>query len=385
MTITPILDTRYKPNEKGRAYPVGVRLKHQKQDRIIPTGFKVEIQFWKGEQVVKHPDAAIINNKIAEIVSQAKRYLADCTLNNRKIDLSLVGKVRNSHSFTEYLEHRARQYGAKSPVMVRKLKTYANDLRAWSGGEVYFSDLTHDTLREFENYLIEKKNVANTRQKKFAWLGQFYNNAITDGKAQDPNPFKTYKIPKTPVKKEKLSEVELKALENLHLVGPVRTARDLFLFSYYCKGMRFENCVTLRRENIINGRIYFTSNKGKDHISVAIHSRLEKLLSVYPGEFIFPYVKAIPEGKEAYVKMIDSLNVIVNRNLKVAVKLAGIKKNISFHCARHTFAFHLKKNTDSIHVIKESLGHSDTRITEMYLKALDDEALDKDLRKLYGD
>lgn len=82
--------------------------------------------------------------------------------------------------------------------------------------------------------------------------------------------------------------------------------------------------------------------------------------------------------------MIDSLNVIVNRNLKVVAELVGISKALTFHIARHTFAFHLKKKTDSIHVIKDSLGHSRSSTTEQYLQALDDEYLDIEMDKLYG-
>jgi site-specific recombinase XerD len=83
--------------------------------------------------------------------------------------------------------------------------------------------------------------------------------------------------------------------------------------------------------------------------------------------------------------MIDSLNVIVNRNLKIVAAVAGITKGLTFHTARHTFATHLQGVTENIHVIRDSLGHSKSQTTEIYLKSLSDERLDKDMDKLYGE
>jgi integrase/recombinase XerD len=71
--------------------------------------------------------------------------------------------------------------------------------------------------------------------------------------------------------------------------------------------------------------------------------------------------------------------------LKTVAALAGITKDLTFHIARHTFASHLQDVTDNIHVIKDSLGHSKSQTTEIYLKALSDERLDKDMDKLYGE
>src|SRR4051812_19309802 len=79
--------------------------------------------------------------------------------------------------------------------------------------------------------------------------------------------------------------------------GPINDTRNLFLFAFYCKGQRFETCVTLRRDQMRDGRIYFITNKGKDPISVKIHSRLQKILDQYPGDpFVFPFISELPAG-----------------------------------------------------------------------------------------
>lgn len=406
-TVKPLLYTKYQ--SKDKTYPVIVRVRHGSQTRDMPTGFKITEKHWKGNQVGPgHPDAVYINSKIADLENQAKAYFADCKLKNRPIKLDLIGQQRASYSFNAFLLHRAKQYLANEMyVMEAKVRRFDREFRVCftpgltfddldedtrlkrplRGNETYFDDINQDLLRVYETFLISQGNGNNTRHKKFEFLGKFYTEAVNDGKALTPNPFKLYKITSKPVRKEKLTETELKAIEDLPLKpGPVNDARNLFLFSYYCKGNRFENCVTFRRSDIVDGRAMFRTNKGNKYISVKIHARLQAIIDSYPdGEFLFPYVKAMPVGKKEYKGMIDSLNVIVNRNLKIVAELAGITKTLTFHIARHTFAYHLKKKTDSIHVISDSLGHSKSSTTEVYLKALDDEYLDKELDKLYGE
>ena len=405
-TVKPLLYTKYQ--SKDKTYPVIVRVREGKQTRDISTGWKITEKYWKGAMVGSgHPDAVYINSKIAEIVNQANAYIADCKLKNRPIKLDLIGQQRASYSFNAFLLHRAKQYAAAEMyVMEAKVRRFDREFRVCftagltfddldedtrlkrplRGNETYFDDINQDLLRVYETFLINQGNVNNTRHKKFEFLGKFYTEAVNDGKAMNPNPFKLYKIASKPVRKEKLTEEELKAIEALQLKpGPVNDARNLFLFSYYCKGSRFENCITAKRADVVNDRVMFKTNKGNKYISVKIHSRLQAIIDAYEGDFLFPFVKAMPAGKKEYKKVIDSLNAIVNRNLKIVAQLAGISKLLTFHIARHTFAFHLKKKTDSIHVISDSLGHSRSQTTEIYLQSLDDEYLDKELDKLYGE
>lgn len=407
-TVKPHLDTRYKA--KDGSYAILIRVRNGSQKRDIPTGYKATEAQWRGDRVTgKHPDERIVNSHIDHLVSQAKQYIAECNLNKKPIHLDLIGKSRQSYSWNEYLLHRADQYGEKDMiVMEQKCRRFDREFRVFNtpgltfedlheddrlkrplrGNHLYFNDLTQDLLRRFEAFLIKQGNVNNTRHKKFEFLGKFYADAVNDKKAEGPNPFKQYKITTKPVKKEKLTETEIKAIEELQLKpGPVNDARNLFLFSYYCKGNRFETCITCRRDMIRSGRIYLKTNKGEKFISVKIHQRLQAIIDQYTseGEYLFNYIKELPASKKEYKSVIDSLNVIVNRNLKVVADLAGITIPLTFHIARHSFAFHLKKTSDNIHVIKDSLGHSRSQTTEIYLQSLDDETLDKEMDKLYGE
>lgn len=407
-TVKPFLDVSHMAKD-GRCQII-VRVRHGKDLRDIGTGWKIEEKYWEKERVTnKHPDARLINSQIDHLVGQAKQYFAECQLHNKPIRLDLIGRQRQSYSFNEYLIHRAKQYVANEQyTMEAKVRRFDREFRVFNtpgltfddllederlkrplrGNELYFDDLTTDLMRNYDAFLIGQGNGNNTRHKKFEFLGKFYTDAVADGKATAPNPFKNYKVPAKPVRKDKLTDDEVRAMEDLRLQpGAVNDARNLWLFSYYCKGNRFETCITCRRDMIVGGRVVFKMNKGEKFVSVKIHSRLQDIIDQYPGkgQYLFPFVKELPTGKKEYKKKIGSLNVVVNRNLKIAADLAGVKTKLTFHIARHTFATHLQEVTDKIHVIKEALGHSRISTTEIYLKALGDERLDKDMDKLYGE
>jgi integrase/recombinase XerD len=357
-TVKAVLNKRYK--SKDGTYPVVIRIIDGTRQTLHNTGHKVKDNQFKNGEATRHPDAAVINSDINDLLTPAKRYIADCRKDHRQINFEEIFKKKSAGNFIELLEERSRFYkDRKQQDASNRMTLYVNELKEI--GVKYIDDINIKTLEAYDIYLINKGNKQNTRKKKFKNLGRF------------APVFKQYKINSAPVKKDKLTTAEITAIENATLSGLVDDARNLFLLSYYCKGMRFENCVLLDPEKqIMNGRIFYTTNKGKKHLSVLLHERLKNILS----KLNLPYC--------AYDK-ISSVNVVVNRNLKIVAGIAGIKTNLSMHIARHTFAYHLKQKLKSVSVIQDSLGHSRSSTTEVYLKSLDDEILDVEMHDLYGD
>lgn len=385
-TIKVLLNTRYK--SKDGTYPIVIRIIDKEKIHYHGIGYKVKEAEFKEGQVKKNVDSLLINSVIDTKLSQAKNYIADCRKKNKPINFEHIFLEKKSYSFIEYLRHRAKQYFANKQVtMDFKVKRYAKELEKCFT-DISFDEISQDHLRKFESFLINNGNGANTRAKKFQWLKMFYDNAVTDGKATGVNPFKAYKIALEPVKKEKLSLKDITAIEEIELNdGPINDARNLFLFSYYCKGQRFETCVTLLKSQIKSGRIYFQSNKGKKYLSVLLHLKLKSILAKYETHtpLVFPFIKVIETDPLKYRNQIGTQNFIVNRNLKKLAELCKINIPLSMHIARHSVAFHLKQKSVDIGSIKDILGHTKTSTTEIYLQSLDDEALDSEMRKLYGD
>jgi integrase/recombinase XerD len=383
-TIKPMLDIRQR---KSGTYPIVIYVYHRYKARYLPTDFRIEKKYWKKNEVVKHPDAAIINSRVAQLLNQVKQYFAECSLRGKPVDLRLLDRAKKNHSFTGYILDKSEQYLKKGMiVMYQKCRILVKNLEAFRG-PVAFDQIDTEFIHDLDAWFIGKGHSPKTRHAKLSLLRKFFNDAVDEGLTEGVNPFKKYSVRLKPVKREKLSPADIAAIENLILEpGPVNDARNLFLFAYYCKGQRFMTCVTVKKSAAQNGRIHFKTNKGEKFISVKIHDRLQKILDFYRDlpVFILPYVKELPRDKRDFINLMGNLNAEANACLKIVAALAGININLTFHIARHTFAFHLKQKTGNINVIQESLGHSDQRTTEIYLKALDDEFLDSELEKLYG-
>ncbi|MCL2130655.1 MAG: site-specific integrase [Treponema sp.] len=137
----------------------------------------------------------------------------------------------------------------------------------------------------------------------------------------------------------------------------------LLLMLVYSSGLRVSEVVTLKKENIDLSRrvIHIKQGKGrKDRYTILSEKATEYLIeycSFYNiHTWLFP---GCPETRHLSIRSAQSI-------FEKAIYNAGIYKNISIHCLRHTFATHLLENGIDIHYIQKLLGHSNLRTTERY-------------------
>lgn len=384
MKITPILDTRVK--RKSGLYPIYVRISDGGKERLLKTGYRIDPVYWSENAVKKnHPQASVINARIYDLISSITHKAAEDELAGRTFRIELAGTNKRSFSFIDYVFDKAIEYEKKKmPVMVNKCMKMVREMRAVFG-MLDFDQVDHSAVSKLDIYMSQSENTSNTKYAKMKFYRQMMEMATKEKKHSGDNPFKEYKIKQTAVVKDSLTGEEIKKLEEFPLSGPVDLARDLFLFSFYCKGQRFGDCITLERKNIKEGRIFFLTDKSGKAVSVKIHPRLQAILDKYPkGKMLFPILEGPIKDPFERLRTTGIHNVIINRNLKLAAALAGIEKKITMHMARHTFARELMKVTDSIHVIKDALAHSKYSTTEIYLRSLGDNYLDGEMEKLYG-
>ena len=156
---------------------------------------------------------------------------------------------------------------------------------------------------------------------------------------------------------EYLTTEEMKAIENIHPVPGSKMAvvRDLFVFQMYT-GMAFSD---MQRFDINNYRL----DNGQ---WVAINERT-KTGTAYISQLLPPAVEVL----EHYGMKIPKItNWRYNELLKYLGEVAGIRKRITSHMARHTFATWALHNKVELHVVSQMLGHTNTTMTQRYAKTL---------------
>lgn len=182
------------------------------------------------------------------------------------------------------------------------------------------------------------------------------------------DPFYNYKVQFKTVEREFLSKEELQALVDKKIRGErLNVVRDMFVFCCYT-GLSYIDVQKLHSDNIIthiDGSLWIKSKRTKTK------SRL--------GIPLLPTALAIIEKYLDHPKVVNGdcvLPVLSNQKsnayLKEIADLCGIKKNLTTHLARHTFATTVTlSNGVPIETVGQMLGHKNLRTTQHYAKIID--------------
>ena len=163
-----------------------------------------------------------------------------------------------------------------------------------------------------------------------------------------------------------------RSAENLH-----RCWR-YFVFCFYARGMSFVDMAHLRKDSIRGGFVRYVRKKTGQQMEMRVTSEMQSVIDSFAGEvqgalYIFPVIRdnGIPPRRQ-YETALRSQNY----RLKRLEAMAGIKRRISTHWARHSWASIGKQKNVPLRVISECLGHTSEKTTRIYLDSLDNSVLD---------
>lgn len=234
------------------------------------------------------------------------------------------------------------------------------------------TDISVSWIQGYEGFLLSKGLKLNTIAKEMSIIRSILN----DAEVQD-NPFKKYKIRREKTMKEVLTRDEIQALANQPFPESVQLAVDAFLLCYYLRGRRIGDCLQFKIDDIRDGRLYYRPEKTGGKRSMKVSNPALVIIKKYKGgEYLLPYLDGYKGNKNDYQKKIDTTIGLINRNIKRAVKILGIKKRITTHTARHSFALHFDEHGASLNQIKEALDHATIVTTAIYMQSI---RKDKDL------
>jgi site-specific recombinase XerD len=187
------------------------------------------------------------------------------------------------------------------------------------------------------------------------------------------DPFKNFKIRHEKVDKDFLTSSELTSIEKKKLsIERLAIVRDVFVFSCYT-GLAYVDVLNLKADNIVKGldgenwiKIY--RQKTRIPVNTPLLPKAEKLISQYLN-----HERAVTSNQIFPVFS----NQKVNSYLKEIADLCDIKKNLSFHIARHTFATTVTlSNGVPIETVSKMLGHTKIATTQIYARVLDQKISD---------
>lgn len=359
-------------------YPIQFLLSSKGKVTTIGTGVNIRPEHWNGEVnkavLPKCPNARAINESIESLFFKYTN-----TLRNLENDGKLVGKsvteikkllveVRSGSSKESLTDYFSRYAESRRTEKSREVCRYTlKTIRAFDNEEVPFEKVNVIWLKAFDAHL-EKQGVGiNTRAIHFRNLRAVFNSAINEDLiGLEYYPFRKFKIASSRKDKEALTEEQLQRLITYDTPYPFRrTARDLFLLSFYMCGMNLVDLYHLDR--LRDGRAHFvrtkTSGKNINPVSILVQPEAAEIIARYAGaEHVLRFI----EERATYDTFIHQ----VQRALRHIAKELGIE-GLTFYWARYTWATLADKLGISEKEISKGLGHVDTSIAGKFYISYD--------------
>ncbi len=247
------------------------------------------------------------------------------------------------------------------------------------GEDIPIGAVTEQLVERFNAYLVQRGVVRNTISFYMRILRSVYNKAIRKGLAVQTHPFKNVYTGIDRTRKRAVDEriiarfIELDVSHSTSL----SLTRDLFLFSFYTRGMSFVDMAYLKRENIRNGRIRYIRRKTGQELVIRLESEMQVIIERYADPmrpYVFPILKSdVPEKMYAEYRIASSY---YNRQLKRLCDRAGVPQKLSFYTARHSWATAARNHHIPVSVISAGMGHTSERTTQIYLTMLENSLID---------
>jgi site-specific recombinase XerD len=267
---------------------------------------------------------------------------------------------------TDYVEITIRRYDNCLKYLMEIVK------QEYKVDDMLLREVNGELVRKFDLYLKTEKGCAqNTVIRYMKCFKKVINLAIAN-EWITKNPFAGIKFHEIEVNREFLTQTELnKIIAKEFEIERLALVRDVFVFQAYT-GLAFIDVYNLRPEHLTednNGNLWIMKTREKTNNMCNI-----PLLSI-PKQILEKY-KDDPHCQKKGVLLPVPCNQKLNSYLKEIADLCGIKKRLSSHSARYTFASVITlANNVSLSNVAKMLGHSFTRMTQHYAKVMNQSIL----------
>ena len=265
--------------------------------------------------------------------------------------------------------------------MAKAIRSTQRSLERYIGVRmVEFKDIDYLFVKEYENYLCSTGVTQNTVSFYLRNFQTIYNLAYETGiDMHDNYPFRKIQIRHNKTAKRALKLDIIKKIANFDLSDfeHLERVRDMFMFSFYTRGMCFVDIVHLESSNIVDGVIRYKRRKTNQPLQITVTKPLQSILDKYRGDeiYVLPFLNA--SSQSSLYKKYQAIYGMLYRDLKELRTLLGITTPLTFHVARHSWATIAKELGASTSAISEGLGHSSEKTTTIYLKEFDSSVIDK--------
>lgn len=245
-----------------------------------------------------------------------------------------------------------------------------------------FSEVTSELIRRYEFYLIEERKIRrNSSSFYIRILRAVFHKGLAYYDLNLPNPFRSvYAGVDTTVKRAVDVNAITKLIKYQSENEQLNFTKDAFLFCFLARGMAFIDFVKLQKSDCQNGRIIYRRSKTRRLLSIKMNTMMVEIINRYAdpkSEYLFPVLKTPTFSQLAYEKALQHYNY----HLRKLAEEIGVD-SLTSYVARHSWATQASRLHIPTRVISESMGHSNERVTAIYLASLDNHEIDMANKKV---
>ena len=374
------------PGKEGTLY---YHLIHQRRQRWICTAYHVFPGEWNDKKSViivsnrnnRQAHLQLIQSQIDWEMKQMQRVIRDkdaegipYTIDDIAREIQQRPQSQSVFAFFRLQIDKKEQMqciGTKSNYI-----SAANRFMEFRGNEdLAFSQMTSEMMEMYQAWLWNRGVGQNTVAFYLRTLRTLYNKAVEAGQAPPNDIFAHVQTSNVRTAKRAITVKDFRKIENLKLPtgSSLDKARDLFLISFYLRGMAFVDMAFLKKTDLKGSMINYNRRKTHQNLNIEWMKPMQAIIDKYAEQTKeSPYLLPILTGKEsspytAYRKMEHNTNY----NLKRIGEMVGLKIPLTTYVARHTWASVALHMNIPIATISEGMGHNSYKTTQIYLQSID--------------
>jgi site-specific recombinase XerD len=330
----------------------------------IPLSIYIEPKYWdekSGSIKAQHPDNAHLN----KIISDARTRVAEIHLlaNNKKLLLTAKSframfEERSSNGdFLKFMECEIVERFAKLDIKRNTYKCQLSTIHIFKEFKrgLEFSEISIQLIESFRLWLKARKLHINTIAGHLKNFRTYMNRAIDAG-YQFEYPFEKVKIKRVKSNRVFLVESEVQRLLDSYYNNelPEHLHSTLMFFLVACfTSLRVSDVRKIKRRMVKGNALYLEPTK-TNQMNKWIEIPLSQIAQKIVSDVLSFSGKVKSEQR-------------MNDDLKVIAAMCGIKKSLTFHVGRHTFATIFLRLGGKVEVLKEILGHEKIETTMEYV------------------
>lgn len=395
---------RFRPSSvAGKEGTLYYQIIHLRKTVMINTGYHIFPHEWdKNRSAIRTTCVSIDNDRKAVL----RLYQSETCREMERIWRMIDEKERTDSNLilddllAEYLETEPRRsvfsYIRRQIERKTRMKcygtarTYANALRNFmkyrGENDLPFDDMSDEVMQDYEAWMLHAGLKRSSTSCYMRTLRTLYRQAVDDGLTEDRDIFRKVHVSVGKTRKRAVASSVIRAILSLDLTGKpsLDFARDIFMFSFYTRGMSFVDIAHLKKSNLRNGLLTYNRRKTFQSLTIQWELPMQDIVNRYAGQTVgTPYMFPIIKGDTfaAHLAYTQTLQRI-NRSLKRIGIMIGLSVPLTTYVARHSWASIARNMNVPLSVISEGLGHDSDKTTQIYLASLDTSMINKANRKI---